>query len=126
MILKLLLAGAGGFTGSICRYLTGLACAKLFSNAQFPFGTFAANILGCLLIGIVGGIWESEKWISEEMRVLLMVGFLGGFTTFSAFGWESLTLIRNGFPGMAILNVGLQLSFGLLAVWLGLCLSRML
>lgn len=123
-MLKILLAGTGGFAGSVCRYLTSLALSRLFPESTLAYGTLAANVLGCFFIGILGGWWETSKWLTPELRILLMVGFLGGFTTFSTFGWESLALGRAGHPGAAFLNIGLHLTLGFLGVWLGLVVSR--
>jgi CrcB protein len=87
-------------------------------------GTLTVNISGCLIIGFLGGLSETREIFTPEIRALVFVGFLGGFTTFSSFGYEVFFLIRNGQTGAALANLGLQLIFGLSAVWAGFALSR--
>ncbi len=92
---NILLVGAGGGAGSILRYL----CQKWFAeNVQhpFPWGTFIVNISGCLLIGIIYALSERSTLLSPQTRLLLITGLCGGFTTFSAFAFENMTLLRSG------------------------------
>lgn len=119
-----LLVGIGGFLGAVSRYAVSGWVHRWLNNPWFPYGTLTVNILGCFLIGILGGMAESRHLFSPEIRLLTMVGFLGGFTTFSSFGYESLGLLRDGqFAGM-LWNLGLHIVLGLFAVWLGLNLTR--
>jgi len=95
MARTLLFIGFGGGVGSIARYLISMYVQKTFP-AVFPFGTFAINLLGCLLIGLFFGLSERFQWMTEEWRIFLTVGFCGGFTTFSAFAYENLKLLQSG------------------------------
>ncbi|HEX4951778.1 MAG TPA: fluoride efflux transporter CrcB [Thermoanaerobaculia bacterium] len=119
-----LLVGLGGFAGSVCRYWLGGAVHR-FAGAAFPWGTLAVNLLGCFVIGWLAGLAELRGVLSAELRLLLLVGFLGGFTTFSSFGWETFSLLRGGELWKAGANAGLHLVTGLLAVWLGHGLARL-
>ena len=113
-----LLVGAGGFAGALARWGLGTAIKTGLgeSHNHFPYPTFAINLLGCLAIGIAYGLWEANT----TLRLLLVVGFLGGFTTFSAFGLETLSLIRSGAVANAALYVGLSTGLGVLLVWMWL------
>ena len=124
MIRNLLLVGTGGFLGSIGRYLVGGWTHRLLGSG-FPYGTLAVNILGCALIGLLGGLAESRQLFTPEARLFLFLGVLGGFTTFSSFGYETLAFARDGEFLIAGLNVFLQVVLGLTAVWLGHVLSRL-
>jgi CrcB protein len=120
-MLKLLIVGAGGFLGSAARYATGMLALRLPVAHDFAYGTMIVNLVGCLLIGLLAGVVELRPdVISEEGRVFLFVGLLGGFTTFSAFGLDTLQLMRENAMGFALLNVGLQVTLGLLGVWVGM------
>jgi len=116
---KLLIIGLGGFLGSILRYSVSELVLRLFSRAMFPYGTLAVNVIGCLLIGLLGGFWENRQLFQPEFRWLIIVGFLGGFTTFSTFGYEVFRFARDGQPVMAMINCSLHFLFGIGAVWLG-------
>lgn len=121
MLLKLVIVGAGGFLGSIGRYLVGVGAERIPGYGSFPFGTVIANLAGCLLIGVLAGIaLVRPTTLTDETRLFLIVGVLGGFTTFSAFGLDTLTLLKDESTGYALLNVGLQVGLGLVAVWVGL------
>lgn len=116
---KVLLVGAGGFAGSILRYLVGGWVQLATRSAKFPFGTLAVNIIGCFLIGVLAHLAEFRGVLTPETRTFLVVGVLGGFTTFSAFGNESLIFLSGGEAWLAAANVVLNVGFGLAAVWLG-------
>lgn len=116
---QLLFVGAGGFVGAILRYLVSGFVQNLSKSAAFPFGTMAVNVAGCLFIGMLSQLIDSQAGITAEMRLLLMVGLLGSFTTYSTFGNETLTLIKDQQLLLAFANVGLHLLFGLAAVLLG-------
>src|SRR5688572_4708603 len=93
---QMLLVGLGGFIGSIGRYkLSGLALHHT-ADWRFPLGTFIVNITGCFVIGLVAGWAEKQPLVSPDVRVFLFPGILGGFTTFSAFGFETFALLRRG------------------------------
>ena len=117
-MLKLLLVGAGSFLGGIARYaLTGLV--QRWAGAGFPWGTLAVNVTGCFAIGAVLHLVEDRATLGPDARVFLVVGILGGFTTFSAFGWETFELLRANQPGLALINAAGSVTAGLAAVWLG-------
>lgn len=116
---KGLLVGAGGFLGSVCRYTLSSFVQHLTPSTGFPFGTLTVNLLGCFVIGVVAGLAEARSVVSEETRVFLVVGVLGGFTTFSAFGNETWNLFRDGASGLALANIAAQVVFGLGCVWCG-------
>ena len=118
-MLKILLVGIGGFAGSVSRYLLALAMYEYFAAPAFPYATMVINIIGCFAIGVFNGVAESGGLFSVETRVLVVVGVLGGFTTFSAFGNETFVLLRDAQWFAAISNVALHIVLGLAAVWLG-------
>ncbi len=95
MLKLILIAGSGGFLGTVARYLSSRYIQALFLSS-FPFGTFLVNTLGCLLIGIFYGISQKGGVLSSEWILFLTVGFCGGFTTFSAFAGENLAMLRDG------------------------------
>ena len=114
---SILYVGIGSFIGGAFRYLlTSWTYRNL--NPSFPYGTLAVNVIGSFLIGFLGGLAESRTLLTAEARLFLVTGILGGFTTFSAFAWETFSLAGAAQP-TAALNVVLQLSLGLLAVWIG-------
>lgn len=114
-----LLAGLGGFIGSALRYLINVFIYEWFNYPLFPYGTLAVNILGCLLIGFLAGLAEYRDAFSPDMRVFIFIGILGGFTTFSSFGYDTFGLWRSGEFLLAFANIALQVVIGLGAVWLG-------
>lgn len=116
---KLLLVGLGGFLGSVGRYLVAGWLQDASRWPWFPLGTLGVNTIGCLLIGILGGLAESLSAFKPETRLFLMVGILGGFTTFSTFGYETMALARDREFLAAGANVMLQVGLGLIAVWIG-------
>jgi fluoride exporter len=120
---ELLLVGAGGCLGSVCRYLLGGWVYKLLSKPLLPWGTLAVNVLGCLVIGVLGGLTESRQTFSPGTRLFLFIGVLGGFTTFSTFGYETFALARDGQLALTLANIALQLLLGLGAVWAGYVIS---
>lgn len=122
----ILLVGLGGFIGSVSRYkLSGLVL-HLTVQERFPYSTFAINVLGCLVVGILAGFAERFELFGPDTRLLLFTGLLGGFTTFSAFGLDAVYLIRRSELAVAMLYVGASVVFGIAAVWLGIRLVSML
>jgi CrcB protein len=118
----LLLVGSGGFLGSVARYLLGTAVATGISGrpvAAIPLGTLVVNVLGCLVIGALAASGAHRGTWNDGARLFLFTGVLGGFTTFSAFGYETFSLAREGRLGLAAVNVLLQTVCGLLAVFAG-------
>jgi CrcB protein len=123
MLRTVLLIALGGGIGSIFRYLTSIAVQKYYA-AVFPLATLITNVLGCLLIGIIVGLLEKNQLSGSNMKWFLITGFCGGYTTFSAFGYENISLFQNNNPGLAFLYIGASIMAGLGAVWLGLFLVR--
>ena len=114
---------AGAAIGAPLRYFVQARVHSLFGFG-FPYGTLAVNVTGCFLIGVLATLAEERGLLNREMRVLLLVGALGSYTTFSTFGWETLSLLRNDQVLRAALNVGLSTVAGVLAAWLGMTLAR--
>jgi CrcB protein len=120
----LLLVALGGAVGSVARYkLSGLVLHHTI-DWRFPAGTFAVNVLGCLLAGILAGLAERHHLFTADVRLLLFTGLLGGFTTFSAFGLETMHLLKRGDVMVAGANVVLSVAAGLAALWLGFAAIR--
>ena len=125
-MINVLFVGLGGFIGAVCRYLASLGVQQLLGEKTpwMPVGTLAVNVVGCFVIGLLEGLAANRALFEDEMRLLIFVGVLGGFTTFSAFGFEAYTLLDNKQPGAALAHVGLHLVAGLGAVYLGILVSR--
>lgn len=118
MIKELIVVGIGGAIGSILRFLTSKISVH-FYNGIFPLPTFIVNLLGCFLIGILIAYF-SQHPANQQLRLLMITGFCGGFTTFSTFSSENLVLFQNGNIGVGALYLGLSVLGGVLAVWLGM------
>lgn len=116
----------GGGFGAVLRYIiTTQAAARL--SGLFPWGTLIVNAVGSLLMGFIIGVLINRAYsLGESARLLLAVGFLGGFTTFSSFSMETVTLIKGDSLLLAVLNIGVNTLFGLIAAWLGLYLAKLL
>jgi CrcB protein len=115
----LLFVGLGGGVGSIARYLISATLTRWLPGL-FPWGTFVVNVAGCLLIGLLMGSLAKQQVLDEQnFKLLLVTGFCGGFTTFSAFAWENVKLIQSGEIPTALVYVGVSLVTSLLAVGLG-------
>lgn len=113
--------GLGGFVGSVGRYAVAVWLGPS-EITRFPWATFAVNCIGCLLIGLLAGAF-SRAPVPEGVRLFLVTGVLGGFTTFSAFGLESLVLMRRGEVGIALTYILGSVFVGVAAIWLGLRLT---
>ena len=122
MISSLLFVGCGGFAGSVCRFLAGKFVGAHFPGA-FPFGTFAVNLVGCFLIGAFYAI-SARHGLSPNTRLFLTTGFCGGFTTFSTFANESLTLLKSGSLFLFALYAGASVAIGILAAYAGAAVFR--
>ena len=119
----LVLIGAGGLLGSVCRYLMSLYVTKLVPSA-FPYGTFFVNITGCFVIGVIAGLSQRYNWLTPEWRFFLTTGFCGGFTTFSSFAFENTKLLQTGhYFTFGLYSVG-SFTLGILAVFTGLAISK--
>ncbi|HEX6164119.1 MAG TPA: fluoride efflux transporter CrcB [Vicinamibacterales bacterium] len=115
--------GVGGALGSMARHGVNRMVAEHWPSLRFPLATAIVNVLGCCLIGVLAGLLVSER-LSMRLawREFVIVGILGGFTTFSTFGLETITLIRNGHVHHAMLNVAVQVLCGLGGVYAGLAM----
>jgi CrcB protein len=118
-----LLIAIGGAAGSLARYGTAVLFAGPPDRAQFPWGTFIANLLGCLLVGYINGLLL-DRILRPEMRFLLTIGFLGGYTTFSTFGYETATFLRDGLYSRAAIYLIVSNVAGILLVLAGLAIAR--
>lgn len=123
---KILLVGLGGFIGSVLRYLASGFVHSTFKATSFPVGTALVNLTGCLIIGLLGGWTQQLQSFNPNARLFLFLGLLGAFTTFSAFGYETMALVRDGELLLAFANVGTHLLLGCGAVFLGLYCSNLL
>ena len=120
---RFLYVSLGAIVGANSRYLIGLWAAERL-GVSFPYGTMIVNITGCFLIGLFNGLGELGLAIPPNVRLLFTVGFLGAYTTFSSFGFESISLLRVGDFLAASLNITINVVVGLAAVVLGLYVAR--
>ena len=123
MIKTLLLVGTGGFLGSISRFLASRLVQNHFPSA-FPWGTFAVNISGCLLIGIIYGLSERSALLTPGWKMFLAAGFCGGFTTFSTFANENLALLRDGDFFYFFMYTVLSVVIGIAATFGGVVITK--
>jgi CrcB protein len=123
---NIFLVGIGGFIGSALRYTASGYIQQATKSVGFPYGTLAVNVLGCFIIGFLAQLAESRGLFTSESRLLVFVGILGGFTTFSTFGNETLNLARDSQMMNALANVGANVILGLFAVWLGRTVSYLI
>lgn len=121
--MRLFLVLIGGGLGSAARYLTSTFMAEHFGGA-FPWGTFTVNVLGAFVIGLVATLADERGVIAPQTRLFLVVGILGGFTTFSSFSLESWRLAEQGELRAAALNVLGNVTLSLVAVFLGIFVAR--
>lgn len=124
-MIKLFLIGIGGFFGSVSRYAVSGFVYRIFGKPWFPYGTLAVNVLGCFLIGLLSGFSESRQLFNPETRMLVFIGFLGGFTTFSTLGYEIFSFVRDGQVVGSIMNLMLHILLGFGAVWFGYSVSKL-
>lgn len=120
----MLMAGAGGFLGTCGRFLIGRWCAATF-NCTFPIGTFLVNTVGCLIIGISLGLIDKHQPASAAEAALLVTGFCGGFTTFSAFSADILRLMDNGQSSTALFYAIASIACAVIFVWIGRMLAHL-
>lgn len=117
--MNILLVAVGGAVGSVSRYLLGTWVQSASKSLDFPFGTLTVNLIGCFVIGFLSQLAEARGVFTSETRALVFVGVLGGFTTFSSFGNDTINLLRDGETLNALANVGANVILGLALVWLG-------
>lgn len=120
---SILLVALGGALGSVARFKLSGWVLHQSPSWRFPAGTFAVNVIGCFIAGLLAGMAVKQDVFTPEARVFLFAGLLGGFTTFSAFGLETLLLLKRGEAGVAIANAVASVAVGLLVAWLGYGLS---
>ncbi len=126
MLKNILLVGFGGFLGSVLRYGVSLfATHNLAPKSLFPWGTFIVNIIGCLIIGVLWGILDTYDWLSDELRLFLMVGFCGGFTTFSSYALDGHIVGKENVV-LSLIYLTISLIIGMLFVYAGYSLVRIL
>ncbi|MFA6584538.1 MAG: fluoride efflux transporter CrcB [Elusimicrobiaceae bacterium] len=123
---ELLFIGGGGFIGSIGRFLLSRSVQRAFPEQLFPLGTLTVNVAGCFLIGLLAALAKDRGVFGPQARLFLIVGVLGGFTTFSAFAYESLELASGGDFFRFGLNIVLSVVAGLGAAWLGMAAVKLL
>jgi len=119
---NLLLIAIGGALGSVARYLFSSAVLRA-TGSLLGVGTFAVNVIGCVVFGIIAGFAERRFVFGPEARMFLLVGVLGGFTTFSSFAFESVQLLRDGQFAAASVNIVGQVVAGIVGLWLAFAMS---
>ena len=115
--------GAGGFIGAVVRYFLSGLVQRTAGAMGFPYGTLVVNMVGCLAIGVVVGMIDTRQVLHPEFRVFLLVGVLGGFTTYSTFGLETFALLKDTEYLRAVTNVMVHVILGLALVWLGYAMA---
>jgi len=123
---NIFLVGFGGFIGSVLRYLASGYVQQSTKSIDFPYGTLVVNVVGCFIIGFLAQLAEDRGVFTSESRIFVFTGFLGGFTTFSSFGNETLNLARDSQMMNAFANVGANVILGLFAVWFGRTVSYLI
>ena len=118
-MIKILYVGAGGFIGAILRYLVSSFVQNLTHSISFPYGTLVVNISGCLIIGILSQLVELQTFITAEIRLFLMIGLLGSFTTYATFSNETMNLFMSQRFFLGLMNIVSHVVLGLAGVILG-------
>ena len=116
---SVLFVALGGALGSVFRYLLGTWTQTMSRSIDFPYGTLTVNLIGCFVIGFLAQLVEARGAFTSESRAFVFIGILGGFTTFSSFGNDTINLLRDGETANALANVGANVIVGLILVWLG-------
>ena len=122
---KLILIGLAGFIGTLSRYWLSGVVARRYGET-FPMGTLLVNLVGCFLVGLLFYLLQERFLVNQTVRTVILIGFLGGFTTFSSFGLQTFTLLQDGEFGLAALNILGANVIGLVLVWAGYTLARIL
>lgn len=122
---KLLLIGVAGFIGTLSRYwLSGMVARRY--GETFPMGTLVVNLIGCFLVGLLFYLLQERFLVNQTVRTVVLIGLLGGFTTFSSFGLQTFALLQDGEFGLAALNVSVANLIGVVLVWAGYTLAKVL
>jgi len=125
MMIRLLLIGLAGFVGTLGRYwLSGIVARRY--GETFPLGTLTVNLLGCFVVGLLFYLMQERFLVNQNVRTVVLIGVLGGFTTFSSFGLQTFTLLQDNEIALAVLNVVASNVLGLLLVWAGYSLAKLL
>jgi CrcB protein len=124
-MLNTILIGLAGLTGTLLRYWLSGFVARQYGET-FPWGTMTVNMIGCLVTGAVFNLTEERFLVNPTLRTVILIGLMGGFTTFSSYGLQTFTLLRDGEFGLATLNIGISNALGLLMVWTGYALVKVL
>jgi fluoride exporter len=125
VFLRLLSIGLAGFVGTLLRYWMSGVVARRYGET-FPFGTLVVNLLGCFAIGFLFYLFYERALVGPTSRTTIFIGLLGGFTTFSSYGLQTFTLLRDGELLLALLNITVSNVVGLLLVWLGYNLAKVI
>ena len=125
-VVKVLIVGLGGFIGSGARYALSGLVHRLPFLGTFPHGTLVVNVVGCLAIGFLGGIMELRQALGPSQRLFLLIGVLGGFTTFSTFAYETLSMAHASDFAKVALNIAAHVVLGLAAAWAGYACAQQL
>ncbi len=123
MLTRVVLVAIGGGLGAVARYGLG-GLVHRYTPPTFPYGTFVVNVSGCLLFGVIAGLSEHRGILGPAARTFLLIGILGGYTTFSTFGFETFGLLRDMQIGRAAVNAAGQVITGVFAVWVGYVIAR--
>ena len=124
-VTKVLFVLLGGALGTGCRYWLSTYVYSVVEKPSFPYANFIINVSGSFIIGILAELFETRVLASPTMRVALLTGVLGGYTTFSSFSFETFSLLRDGQAWLALVNVLGSVLIGLIAVWLGVRLAQL-
>jgi fluoride exporter len=122
---RLFSIGFAGFIGTLLRYWLSGVIARRYGET-FPYGTLAVNLLGCFVIGFLFYLFYDRSLASPILRTTIFIGLLGGFTTFSSYGLQTLTLLRDGELFLALVNVVASNVIGLALVWVGYSLAKVI
>jgi fluoride exporter len=122
-LVGIILVAAGGAIGSVWRYVLTTLVMRA-SGTLFPAGTFVVNVLGCVVFGAIAGAADQRLPLTPDLRLFLLVGLLGGFTTFSSYAFESMALMQQGQLLSALVNIVGQVVFGLVGLWVGYLFAR--